>query len=145
MKKIKHLCLICFSAIIIFGCTSNGVSVSDNKKVNSDFSSTIERIKNSIVFIQSSTNKSPKINDINNSICSGAVIDNVGNILTNYHCIYRAKFIQVFYWDEQDWNPYDVEIIGEDPLADLAILSPIGKDQVKNIPPIPLDSFLCGK
>ena len=44
MKKIKHLCLICFSAIIIFGCTSNGVSVSDNKKVNSDFSSTIERI-----------------------------------------------------------------------------------------------------
>jgi len=137
MKIIKHLCLICFSAFIILGCTPNGVSVTDNKKVNSDFSSTIERIKNSIVFIQSSTNKSPKINNEDNSICSGAVIDDVGNILTNFHCIYRAKFIQVFYWDEQDWNPYDVEVIGEDPLADLAILSPIRKDQGKNIPPIP--------
>ena len=49
-----------------------------------------------------------------------------GNILTNFHCVYGQKTINLYYWDEDDWHEYQIKIIGEDPLADLAVLEVIG-------------------
>ena len=128
MKIIKRLCLICFSAIIIFGCTSNGVSVTENKNRINDFSSIIKRVKDSIVFIATSPHETLATNNQANQICSGAVINAIGHIITNYHCIYKQKFIRVYFWDKDNWIDYEVDIIGEDPLADLALLGVKGKD-----------------
>ena len=127
MKFIKQFCLICFS-IFIFSCATNSVNISDNTKDNNDFPTVIDRVKESIVLITASQNEDPNINANQNSMCSGAVID-LQYIITNYHCIYNNKFIKIFFWNKEDWNSYDVEVIGIDPLADLALLRAIDKDE----------------
>ena len=127
MKFIKQFCLICFS-IFIFSCATNSVNISDNTKDNNDFPTVIDRVKESIVLITASQNEDPNINANQNSMCSGAVID-LQYIITNYHCIYNNKFIKIFFWNKEDWNSYDVEVIGIDPLADLALLKAIDKDE----------------
>ena len=35
----------------------------------------------------------------------------------------------LYYWDEDDWTEYQVKVIGEDPLADLALLEVIGLER----------------
>ena len=120
-------CLICFS-IFIFSCATNSVNISDNTKKNNDFPTFIDRVKESIVLISASQNEDPNINPNQNSMCSGAVID-LQYIITNYHCIYNNKFIKIFFWNKEDWRSYDVEVIGIDPLADLALLRAIDKDE----------------
>ena len=128
MKIFKQVfCLICFS-IFIFSCATNSVNISDNTKKNNDFPTVIDRVKESIVLITASQNEDPNINPNQNSMCSGAVID-LQYIITNYHCIYNNKFIKIFFWNKEDWNSYDVEVIGIDPLADLALLRAIDKDE----------------
>ena len=64
--------------------------------------------------------------DARNGLCSGAVINEQGHILTNFHCVYEQKTLLMYYWDEEDWHEYKVEVIGIDPLADLAVLKVIG-------------------
>ena len=120
-------CLICFS-IFIFSCATNSVNISDNTKDSNDFPTVIDRVKESIVLISASQNEDPNINPNQNSMCSGAVID-LQYIITNYHCIYNNKFIKIFFWNKEDWRSYDVEVIGIDPLADLALLRAIDKDE----------------
>ena len=120
-------CLICFS-IFIFSCATNSVNISDNTKDSNDFPTVIDRVKESIVLITASQNEDPNINPNQNSMCSGAVID-LQYIITNYHCIYNNKFIKIFFWNKEDWRSYDVEVIGIDPLADLALLRAIDKDE----------------
>ena len=128
MKIFKQVfCLICFS-IFIFSCATNSVNISDNTKDSNDFPTVIDRVKESIVLISASQNEDPNINPNQNSMCSGAVID-LQYIITNYHCIYNNKFIKIFFWNKEDWNSYDVEVIGIDPLADLALLRAIDKDE----------------
>ena len=127
MKFIKQFCLICFS-LFIFSCATNSVNISDNTKDSNDFPTVIDRVKESIVLISASQNEDPNINPNQNSMCSGAVID-LQYIITNYHCIYNNKFIKIFFWNNEDWRSYDVEIIGIDPLADLALLKAIDKDE----------------
>ena len=53
---------------------------------------------------------------------TGVVIDPSGLAITNYHVIHRAKKIRIFFWDPEDLNNYTAEIIGIDPVADLALL-----------------------
>ena len=128
MKIFKQVfCLICFS-IFIFSCATNSVNISDNTKDSNDFPTVIDRVKESIVLISASQNEDPNINPNQNSMCSGAVID-LQHIITNYHCIYNNKFIKIFFWNKEDWRSYDVEVIGIDPLADLALLRAIDKDE----------------
>ena len=128
MKIFKQVfCLICFS-IFIFSCATNSVNISDNTKDSNDFPTVIDRVKESIVLISASQNEDPNINPNQNSMCSGAVID-LQYIITNYHCIYSNKFIKIFFWNKEDWRSYDVEVIGIDPLADLALLRAIDKDE----------------
>ena len=61
-------------------------------------------------------------------MCSGVVIDEVGHILTNFHCVYKQNYIRLYYYDEDDWQNYEVNVIGLDPLADLALIQVIGKE-----------------
>jgi len=117
---------MCF-VIFIFSCATNSVNISNNKKGNNVFPTIIDRIKESVVLISASLNEDPTTNSEQNSLCSGAVIK-LQYIITNYHCIHKQKYIKVFYWDKEDWNDYEVEIVGIDPLADLALLRTIDKE-----------------
>lgn len=50
---------------------------------------------------------------------SGAVLDNAGHILTNFHVVQDAKEIQVTLFNGES---YDAQIVGADPLNDLAVI-----------------------
>ena len=130
MLNIKTYGLICFS-IIIFLCTTNNISAIENNDVLK-FETVIKNAKQSIVLLSTSPYKDPDTNLKQSGLCSGVVVNEVGHILTNFHCIYKQKFIKVIYYDKNDWQTYDVEVIGTDPLADLALLKVLGK--VEKIP-----------
>jgi len=130
MLNIKIYGLICFS-IIIFLCTNNNISAAENNDVLK-FETVIKNAKQSIVLLSTSPYKDPDTNLKQSGLCSGVVVNEVGHILTNFHCIYKQKFIKVIYYDKNDWQTYDVEVIGTDPLADLALLKVLGK--VEKIP-----------
>ena len=142
MLNIKIYGLICFS-IIIFLCTNNNISAAENNDVLK-FETVIKNAKQSIVLLSTSPYKDPDTNLKQSGLCSGVVVNEVGHILTNFHCIYKQKFIKVIYYDKDDWQTYDVEVIGTDPLADLALLKVLGKEEkipylkfapdMKNIP-----------
>ena len=53
---------------------------------------------------------------------TGVVIDPSGLAITNYHVIHRAERLRIFFWDPDDLNNYTADIIGIDPVADLALL-----------------------
>ena len=53
---------------------------------------------------------------------TGVVIDPSGLAITNYHVIHRAEKLRIFFWDPDDLNNYTAEIVGIDPVADLALL-----------------------
>ena len=127
MKGLKQICLMCFSIFVISCATNSNISVKEN---NNDLPSVIERAKQSIVYIMSSSLKDPAINPKLNSACSGVVVESQ-HIITNFHCIYKMKYLKVFFWDEEDWQEHDVKVVGEDPLADLALLRvPDREDQI---------------
>ena len=133
MKNIKFFSLICFFSIFIFSCatfnisaTDNNVSVDARKALN--FESVIKKAKKSVVILAVSPDEDPTINRNQSAMCSGAVIDDIGHVITNFHCVYKQKYIRLFYYDENDWQKYKVNIIGIDPLADLALLEVIGKE-----------------
>ena len=50
---------------------------------------------------------------------SGVIIDNTGNIVTNYHVIEGARRLEVTLWDQ---SRYEARIVGSDPSNDLAVI-----------------------
>ena len=139
MPNIKTYGLICFS-IIIFLCTTNNISATENENDNIyvgardelKFESVIKKAKQSIVLISTNPYKDPDTDPRQTGLCSGVVVNEAGHILTNFHCIYKQKFIKLIYYDMTDWQSYNVEVVGTDPLADLALLKVLGK--VEKIP-----------
>ncbi len=134
MKNIKCLSLICYFSLLFFGCTTFNISATDNNVLVGDardgltFESVIKKSKESVVLLTTHPDIDPTTNPKQRGMCSGVVVDDVGHVLTNFHCIYQQKFIKLFYLDENDWQRYDVNVIGLDPLADLALLEVIGKE-----------------
>jgi len=134
MQNIKTYGLICFS-IIIFLCTTNNISATENDNVlveardDLKFETVIKNAKESIVLLSTSPYKEPDIDSTQTGLCSGVVVDEQGYVLTNFHCIYKQKTIKLIYHDRDDWQTYDVEVIGTDPLADLALLKVLGKEE----------------
>ena len=118
MKRLRLLGLMCFSIFVISCATNSNISIQEN---NNDLPSIIDNAKKSIVYIMASPIKDPTKNLALNSACSGIVVESQ-HIITNFHCVYKMNYLKVFFWDENDWQEYDVEVIGEDPLADLALL-----------------------
>ena len=134
MQNIKTYGLICFS-IIIFLCTTNNISATENDNVLVEtrdelkFETVIKNAKESIVLLSTSPYKESDIDSTQTGLCSGVVVDEQGYVLTNFHCIYKQKTIKLIYHDRDDWQTYDVEVIGTDPLADLALLKVLGKEE----------------
>ncbi|HXT83052.1 MAG TPA: trypsin-like peptidase domain-containing protein [Verrucomicrobiae bacterium] len=55
---------------------------------------------------------------------SGFVYDKQGHIITNYHVVDNAKFVDITFIDG---NKYTAAVLGKDPLSDLAVLKIIEK------------------
>ena len=131
MKSIKYFSLICF---FILSCVPFNISATeDNVLVEArddlKFESVIERTKKSVVILSMNPNVDPETDPSQTGLCSGVVIDEVGHILTNFHCVHNQNYIRLYYYDENDWQNYEVNVIGLDPLADLALIEVIGKEE----------------
>ena len=131
MKSIKYFSLICFFIL----CVPFNISAIENDNVLVEardelkFESVIERVKKSVVILSMNPNVDPEIDPKQTGLCSGVVIDEVGHILTNFHCVYKQNYIRLYYYDEDDWQNYEVNVIGLDPLADLALIQVLGKEE----------------
>ena len=117
MKSFKLFVILCFSILIFFVNPVQAI----NKEV-------IENVKRSVVLLSVNKLENPSLNSPN-ALCSGMTINEKGYILTNFHCVYKQKTINLYFWDEDDWTEYQVKVIGEDPLADLALLEVIGLER----------------
>ena len=119
MNKLKRVILLCFS--IFMFC-----SISKASEITTEI---IEKVRESVVVVQGSTQK--KDISVPSNTCAGAIINKEGHVLTNYHCVHDQKSIKLYYFDDNDWGDYSVEVIGTDPLGDLALLKVLnrkGKD-----------------
>jgi len=131
MKSIKYFSLICFFIL----CVPFNISAIENDNVLVEardelkFESVIERTKKSVVILSMNPNVDPETDPKQTGLCSGVVIDEVGHILTNFHCVYKQNYIRLYYYDADDWQNYEVNVIGLDPLADLALIKVIGKEE----------------
>ena len=126
MKNIKHFCLVCFSIFVMVSCaTYSNITPS----ISNDTLTVIERIREAVILITVSPNTTLEENPKENAMCTGAIVESQ-YVITNFHCIYKQKYIKAYFWNKDDWNVYDVEIIGEDPLADLALLKILNKKTV---------------
>ena len=84
---------------------------------------TVERVKQATVFILMTSFNNSSINNPNGQgMCSGFVINEKRHIVTNYHCIHNAEQLKLAFYDKDDWNIYEVVVIGKDPLSDLAVI-----------------------
>ena len=75
-----------------------------------------EKARNATVLVAN------QMSDNDGGFGSGVVILPSGLVLTNYHVIHRADTLRVFFYDPKDNNYYPAEVIGIDPVADLALL-----------------------
>ena len=83
----------------------------------------VEKVKKATVYIMmESKNNTSVINPSGRGTCSGFVINDKGYIVTNYHCVHNTTRLKLAFYDKDDWNVYEVKIIGIDPLADVAVI-----------------------
>ena len=135
MKNIKFLCLVCYTFLFIFGCSNTfNISATDNKvtvdaREASSFETVIKKTKESVVLLSINPSVDPESNPAQTSMCSGVVVNDIGHIITNYHCVHKQNYIKLYYYDQEDWEIYEVNVVGLDPLADLALLEVIGKEK----------------
>jgi len=136
MKLIKSLCLM-FTIILLFviGCsnTSNVSAPENNVYVQprdaSHFESVIKAARDSVVLLSIHPNANPESDPKLGGMCTGIVVDDIGHVITNYHCIHKKNYIRLFYYDKNDWRERKVTIIGIDPLADLALIKVTKEDR----------------
>lgn len=103
-------------SIAILGFCSQLFAGSLNKE-------TVEKVKKATVYIMmESKNNASITNPIGRGTCSGFVINDKGYIVTNYHCVHNTTRLKLAFYDKDDWNVYEVKIIGTDPLADVAVI-----------------------
>ena len=138
MKKFKSFGLICFSLLLILSSCSSALFENISKPDNNvlvdakdafKFESIFKRVKESVVILSMNPNVDPDTDPSQSALCSGVVVNDIGHILTNFHCVYNQNYIKLFYYDKEDWQTYDVNVIGLDPLADLALIEVIGKKE----------------
>ena len=109
MRQVFIFILLCFFA-------GSAIASTLNKE-------TVERVKKATVFIiMESKNNTSITNPNGRGTCSGFVINDKGYIVTNYHCVHNTTRLKLVFYDRDDWNVYEVKIIGIDPLADVAVI-----------------------
>ena len=126
MNVIKYFFLMCLLTVAI-SCATFNISATDNNVLVDarralKFETVIKNSKASIVLLATSPFEEPMTDLSQSAVCSGAIVDEIGHIITNYHCIYGQKSINLYYHDKDIFDEYSVEVIGKDPLADLALL-----------------------
>jgi serine protease Do len=131
MKNIKYNILICLFIMFI------GVKFNISAQENGSFENVIKKANQSVVLLSTNPNADPETNASRTGLCTGTVVDNIGHVITNFHCIYKQNYIKLYYHEQTDWREYEIKIIGVDPLADLALLKIIGKKE-----PIPYLEFV---
>ncbi len=135
MKNIKYYSLICFFILFVFSSVPLNISAQENydalveAKHALKFESVIKKTKESVVLLSMNPNVDPETNLKKSGLCSGVVIDDIGHVLTNFHCVYKQNYIRLYYYDQEDWQIYEVNVIGLDPLADLALIEVLGKEE----------------
>ena len=148
MNKLKSFGLVCFSLLLILSSCSSALFENISKPDNNvlvdardafKFESVLKRVKESVVILSMNPNVNPDTDPSQSALCSGVVVDDIGHILTNFHCVYNQNYIRLFYYDKEDWEQYEVNVIGLDPLADLALLQVLGKEG-----PVPFLKFAKG-
>jgi len=126
-----------FTIILLFviGCsnTSNVSAPENNVYVQprdaSHFESVIKAARDSVVLLSIHPNANPESDPKLGGMCTGIVVDDIGHVITNYHCIHKKNYIRLFYYDKNDWRERKVTIIGIDPLADLALIKVTKEDR----------------
>ena len=109
MRQVFIFILSCFFAGSVVASTLN--------------KETVEKVKEATVFILiESSNNTSITNPSGRGTCSGFVINEQRYIVTNYHCVHNSTRLMLAFYDQDDWNMYDVKIIGTDPLADVAVI-----------------------
>ena len=103
--RIIALFVITFMMVVIFASADETISTD-----------VAERARNATVLVAN------QMSDNDGGFGSGVVITPSGLVLTNYHVIHRADTLRVFFYDPKDNNYYPAEVIGIDPVADLALL-----------------------
>lgn len=143
--RIKFFGLMCFfSILLIFGSGNEfNISAADNKERLLDdarealkFEAVIKKAKESVVLLSVHPNVDPSTSPHQSAMCSGVIVDDIGHIITNFHCVYKQNYIKLYYFDKDDWQEYDVNVIGLDPLADLALLQVLVRED-----PVPFLKF----
>ena len=83
----------------------------------------VEKVKSATVFMMLTSQNNISITNPNGGgMCSGFVINEKRHIVTNYHCVHNTTKLQLAFYDKDDWNLYEVKIIGIDPISDLAVI-----------------------
>ena len=100
MKNIKFFCLICYIFLFVIGCTTFNISATDNNVLvdardGLKFETIIKKTKESVVLLSTNPNIDPSTNPEQNGMCSGVVVDDVGRVLTNFHCVYKQEWIKL--------------------------------------------------
>ena len=109
MKVIKKNLSLAFAVVLIFTVTVL------NSVWGSIPTATIEKAREATILVATE-------GDNAGGFGTGVVIDPSGLAITNYHVIHRATLIRVFFYDPNDLNYYEADIIGIDPVADLALI-----------------------
>ena len=109
MKVIKKSLSLAFAAVFIFTVTILDAAW------GSIPTATIEKARDATVLIATD-------GDNAGGFGTGVIIDSSGIVVTNYHVIHRATTIRVFFYNPNDLNYYEADVIGVDPVADLALI-----------------------
>ena len=109
MKVIKKNLSLAFAVVLIFTATVL------NSVWGSIPTATIEKARDATILVATE-------GDNAGGFGTGVVIDPSGIAITNYHVIHRATLIRVFFYDPDDLNYYEADVIRIDPVADLALL-----------------------
>tara|TARA_Y100000034_G_scaffold28209_1_gene33901 strand:- start:3317 stop:4393 length:1077 start_codon:yes stop_codon:yes gene_type:complete len=84
---------------------------------------TVDKVRQATVFILMNSSNNISVNNPDGTgLCSGFVINEERHIVTNYHCIHNVEELKLAFYDKDDWNVYEVVVIGKDPLSDLAVI-----------------------
>ncbi len=124
-----HLLYIVFFICVLFSIPAGGLTPDEevNIRVYREYSSAVVNISTTIVAYDFFYNPVPE-----KGTGSGAIIDERGYIVTNYHVVANARYLEITL---HDGTKYSAELVGVAPQDDLALLKiDTGGRPLKTIP-----------
>ena len=93
----------CFFILFSFSSVSFNISAQEENndlleaKHALKFESAIKRAKKSVVLLAMSANVDPETDPSKSGMCSGVVINDIGHVLTNFHCVHNNNYIRLYF------------------------------------------------